>query len=409
MRVWSTRRGSSHAKAGVGSAAAGSRSPFPGSTRSTSARRSATSRGLLVLAVLLAVVPAILRAGHLRTPGPLQCACSGALSLVLLFLFLDDRSPPRRCSTSAATARSSSLSGWCGNWRTSPRTCAFFCALTLPAPGSRPPHHRELCCLFERSRPSSLCRRGPGSKRCGALPRSGASACRCSACAANRVGRQVAGRRLHPLRNSWRVCSRPRDPDSLRRWSRLADAPFCSSITIAADSILSLCASPAQIAALWITIPQQTIERLATTPGELCAGAISTSAGTSGPRAGRPYSCARLRIWSGSFVAQRACAPSTPRITRRWLCWWKEASLRCSSPQPFSSSAARVSFSSSGPLRIALGAALLDAGLSVRSVATVQENRATWLLPGCIAVAARLAAKSRGELATAYCQQRSSE
>ncbi len=156
--------------------------------------------------------------------------------------------------------------------------------------------------------------------------------------------------------------------------------------------MLGLYALPVLIAAIWITIPRQTLERLATTPGELARRDLNQ----------------RWDIWAagwqafihapfcgtgaGSFVAAAGLAP-TDTAHNTALALLVEGGIVA-----FLIAAAIGLYSFicvselGGPLRIGLGAALLTWVVS-SSVATVQENRATWLLLGVVAVAARLAAE----------------
>ena len=62
---------------------------------------------------------------------------------------------------------------------------------------------------------------------------------------------------------------------------------------------------------------------------------------------------------------------------------------------------ARSVLQTEGPLRIAFGTALL-VWLVTSAVATVEQNRTTWLLLGLIAVAGRLAAEDRDALARCF-------
>ncbi len=160
---------------------------------------------------------------------------------------------------------------------------------------------------------------------------------------------------------------------------------------------LAFYALPAVLAAIWFAVPQRTLERLATTPGELTRGDLNQ----------------RWDIWAagwqafihaplfgsgaGSFVAAAGLAPfDTAHNTA--LALLVEGGLAA-----FVVATAIGLITASGALeltgtpRLAIGTALLT--LLVGSmVATVHENRATWLLLGIVAVAARLHTESPAAL-----------
>jgi O-antigen ligase len=155
--------------------------------------------------------------------------------------------------------------------------------------------------------------------------------------------------------------------------------------------ILSLYALPALIAAIWITIPRQTLERLATIPAELAQRDLNQ----------------RWDIWAagwqafihaplcgsgaGSFVAAAGLAPIDTAHNTALALLVEGGIVALLIAAAIGLVISICVFQLSGPLRIAFGAALLTWVVS-SSVATVQENRATWLLLGVVAAAARLAA-----------------
>jgi hypothetical protein len=154
--------------------------------------------------------------------------------------------------------------------------------------------------------------------------------------------------------------------------------------------LLGLYALPAALAALWITIPRQTLRRLATIPRELTRGdlnqrwdiwAAGWQAFLHAPLAGSG---------AASFVAAAGVA-SLDTAHNTALVLLVEGGVVALLIATAIAFYTAVSLSrTSGALRIALGSALL-AWLVSSFVATVHENRATWLLLGMVAAAARLA------------------
>ncbi len=162
-----------------------------------------------------------------------------------------------------------------------------------------------------------------------------------------------------------------------------------------------LFALPPFLAALWFIVPRGTIDRLATIPEQLRSGDLNQ----------------RLNIWSagwsafvraplfgtgvGSFVAAAHLSPiDTAHNTvlsiavGGGLCALLLASLLLVL-------AARAAFQTSGPLRLALVTSLLVWAVT-SLIATVEENRTTWLLFGLILVAARLSEEDLRGLAACF-------
>ncbi|MGD0348646.1 MAG: O-antigen ligase family protein [Terracidiphilus sp.] len=158
---------------------------------------------------------------------------------------------------------------------------------------------------------------------------------------------------------------------------------------------------PPFLAALWFIIPSGTLERLATIPEQLQSGDLNQ----------------RLNIWAagwrafvhaplfgygaGSFVAAAHLAPiDTAHNTALsiavggGLCALLLASLLVAL-------AMRAAFQTYGPLRLALVTCLLVWAIT-SLIATVEENRTTWLLFGIVVVAARLADEDPGGLAECF-------
>jgi O-antigen ligase len=160
-------------------------------------------------------------------------------------------------------------------------------------------------------------------------------------------------------------------------------------------------ALPPFLAALWFIVPGGTFERLATIPEQLNGGDFNQ----------------RVNIWSagwrafvhapllgtgaGSFVAaahlgagDTAHNTALSILIGGGLCALLLASLLLAL-------AVRAAFQTSGPLRLAMVTCLL-VWVVTTLIATVEENRTTWLLFGLILLAARLAAEDPRGLAACF-------
>jgi O-antigen ligase len=156
-------------------------------------------------------------------------------------------------------------------------------------------------------------------------------------------------------------------------------------------AVAAVFALPPVLAALWFIIPSATLERLATIPEQLQSGDLNL----------------RLNIWSagwrafahapligtgaGSFVAAAHLAPidtahntALSIVVGGGLCALFLATLLLAL-------AVRYVLQTRGPLRPALVTSLIVWAVT-SLVATVEENRTTWLLFAIAAVAGRLAA-----------------
>lgn len=148
-------------------------------------------------------------------------------------------------------------------------------------------------------------------------------------------------------------------------------------------------ALPPFLAALWLIVPSGTLERLATIPEQLQGGDLNQ----------------RVNIWAagweafihapffgtgaGSFTAAAHLAPldtahntALSIVVGGGLCALFLASL-------LFALAVRAAFETHGPLRLALATCLLVWAIT-SLIATVEENRTTWLLLGVVILAARL-------------------
>ena len=158
---------------------------------------------------------------------------------------------------------------------------------------------------------------------------------------------------------------------------------------------------PAVLTAFWMTVPAGTIDRLFTIPQQLMGQDLNQ----------------RANIWSAGWLAFRhaplagsgagtfaGAAGLAPMDTAHntMLAFAVEGGLVALTLASAILAAASASvFAMRGPMRNAMGTALL-VWVVTSAVATLQENRATWLLLGIVATAARLAADQPVELARAF-------
>lgn len=149
---------------------------------------------------------------------------------------------------------------------------------------------------------------------------------------------------------------------------------------------------PALVAGVWITVPLQTLARLATIPSELVGGDLNQRADiwAAGWQAfvGAPL----CGYGTGSFVAASGVAPLDTAHNTTLVLVVEGGVIALLIAAALAVFAVARVMQLRGPLRMALGSGLL-AWMVSSFVGTVQENRATWLLLGIIAVAARLLAE----------------
>ncbi len=160
-------------------------------------------------------------------------------------------------------------------------------------------------------------------------------------------------------------------------------------------------AAPAAVAAIWIVVPQATLERLATIPDQLLYGDLNQ----------------RLNIWemgwqafvrapffgsgAGSFVAAAGLAPidtAHNTVLSLGVEGGIVSLILCAAIVLIS---ARNVWKATGALRIGLGSAFVVWCVSL-AAATMEQNRATWLLLGLLACAARLAVEAPEETALCF-------
>jgi O-antigen ligase len=156
-------------------------------------------------------------------------------------------------------------------------------------------------------------------------------------------------------------------------------------------------AIPALAAGLWLIVPHETFDRLATIPSQLQGGDLNQ----------------RWNIWiagwhafarspilgtgAGSFVAAAGTNPIDTAHNSVLSIAVGGGLCALFLAAGIVALAAWSLFQTRGPLRLALGASLLLWGIA-SLVDTVEENRSTWLLLGLIALAGRLAVEQSREL-----------
>ena len=151
----------------------------------------------------------------------------------------------------------------------------------------------------------------------------------------------------------------------------------------------ALFGTPVLAAAIWLAIPTQTLFRIGSVVGELQRGDLNQ----------------RWNIWLagwqafvhaplfgsgvGSFVLAARTAPLDTAHNTALALAVEGGMVAVLIGLALVVASGACVLRTRGPLRIALGSTLA-VGLLSSLVATVQENRATWLLLGMVAIAARL-------------------
>lgn len=158
---------------------------------------------------------------------------------------------------------------------------------------------------------------------------------------------------------------------------------------------------PFILAAFWAAVPQEAIERLLAIPQQLARGDLNQ----------------RLNIWAagwqafvhapfagsgaGTFVSAAGLAPLDTAHNTALAIAVEGGTIALLLASGIVAVAAFSVISLRGAVRVAVGTAFL-VWLVTSLVATVQENRTTWLLLGILAVAYRLANEKPNELARAF-------
>lgn len=160
-------------------------------------------------------------------------------------------------------------------------------------------------------------------------------------------------------------------------------------------------ALPVIAAALWFSVPHQTFERLATIPSQLQGGDLNQ----------------RLNIWrvgwhafvqapwlgagAGSFVRAAGLSPIDTAHNTVLSILVSGGVCALFLAVGIVGLATRSAMQTHGPLRLALATALL-VWIVTSLVATVEENRTTWLLLALVALAGRLAVEEPQRLAACF-------
>jgi O-antigen ligase len=166
-------------------------------------------------------------------------------------------------------------------------------------------------------------------------------------------------------------------------------------------AVAGFMALPIFAAGFWFVLPHETLGRIATIPEQLQGGDLNQ----------------RLNIWAagwqafvhapffgtgaGSFVSAAGLAPADTAHNTALTIVVEGGIVALMLAAAIVAVCARSVLQTEGPLRIAFGTALL-VWLVTSAVATVEQNRTTWLLLGLIAVAGRLAAEDRDALARCF-------
>ncbi|HEY1903203.1 MAG TPA: O-antigen ligase family protein [Terracidiphilus sp.] len=156
-------------------------------------------------------------------------------------------------------------------------------------------------------------------------------------------------------------------------------------------------ALPVLATGLWFAIPRETFDRLATIPSQLQSGDLNQ----------------RLNIWdagwhafvrspvlgtgAGSFTSAAGTNPLDTAHNTALSILVGGGLCALALAMGIAALAARAALQTRGPIRLALTTALLVWGVA-SLVDTVEENRTTWLLLGLVALAARLAAEAPKQL-----------
>jgi O-antigen ligase len=169
-------------------------------------------------------------------------------------------------------------------------------------------------------------------------------------------------------------------------------------------------ALPPVLAALWLIVPGGTLDRLATIPDQLRAGDLNQRVNiwTQGWRAfaHSPF----LGSGAGSFVTAAHLAPIDTAHNTALSLLVAGGLIALSLAVALYAFALRSALRATGPLRVALVTALIVLAVTTL-VATVEENRTTWLLLAIAVLAGRLAHDDPQTLETCFsgdCRRHSS-
>jgi O-antigen ligase len=157
-------------------------------------------------------------------------------------------------------------------------------------------------------------------------------------------------------------------------------------------ALATVLALPIMVGALWVAVPRQTIERLATIPSQIQSGDLNQRVAiwTAGWQAF--VHSPLIGTGAGTFVVAARVHPQDTAHNSPLSVVVAGGLIALFLATAILFLAVRSASSTRGPLRIAL-LTVLAVGSITSLVDTVEENRATWLLLAIAAVAGRLAAE----------------
>lgn len=160
-------------------------------------------------------------------------------------------------------------------------------------------------------------------------------------------------------------------------------------------------ALPMIAAALWLSVPRQTFERLATIPAQLAGGDLNQRMNIW--RAGWHafIQSPRIGTGAGSFVTAARLNPFATAHNTALSILVGGGLCALFLALGILALVARAAVQTHGPMRVALVTALLVWAVT-SLVATVDENRTTWLLFAIIALAGRLAVEQPEQMAACF-------
>jgi len=158
---------------------------------------------------------------------------------------------------------------------------------------------------------------------------------------------------------------------------------------------------PVLAAVLWFSVPHQTLERLATIPAQLEGGDLNQRWNIWGAGWQAFVHAPLAGSGAGTFVSAAGMNPLDTAHNTELSFLVGGGLIALSLAVGVVALAVRAALATHGPLRLALGTVLLVLVVAAQ-VDTVEENRATWLLLGMIALAGRLAAEAPERLAECF-------
>jgi O-antigen ligase len=158
---------------------------------------------------------------------------------------------------------------------------------------------------------------------------------------------------------------------------------------------------PVLAAALWFSVPHETLERLATIPSQLQSGDLNQRWNIWGAGWQAFVRSPLAGSGAGSFVSAAGMNPLDTAHNTELSILVGGGLIALSLAVGVVLLAVKAALATRGPLRVALGTVLLVWVIAAQ-VDTVEENRATWLLLGIIALAGRLAVEEPGRLAECF-------